>query len=151
MHCNLILKNVWTSNIVAMARWSSHMNTILKYHKKQCNLRPDSPTPTSSPLLHIRSISWGIKVQACTWNYITSMWHKPINAQLCLQQCKYNQAGNGFYAPINVNPVGGEAGTREGFDKNVRKLIKCLQGEGGRKFRSNKGNFPHPREKSYIF
>ena len=33
MHCNLILKPVWTSDIVAMARWSSPMNTILKYHK----------------------------------------------------------------------------------------------------------------------
>jgi hypothetical protein len=71
MHCNLILKPVWTSDIVAMARWSSHMNTILKYHKNNVhNLRPDSPTPANSPLLHIRSISWGIKVQACTWNYI---------------------------------------------------------------------------------
>ena len=35
-----------------------HMNTILKYHKNNVhNLRPDSPTPANSPLLHIRSIS----------------------------------------------------------------------------------------------
>ena len=32
----------------------------------------------------------------------TSMWHKPTIAQLCLQQCKYNQAGNGFYQYFDI-------------------------------------------------
>jgi hypothetical protein len=35
-----------------------------------------------------------------------------------------------IYAPINVNPVGGgRPGLGRGFDKNMRKLIKCPQGE----------------------
>ena len=34
-----------------------HMNTILKYKNNVHYLRPDSPTPVNSPLLHIRSIS----------------------------------------------------------------------------------------------
>jgi hypothetical protein len=32
----------------------------------------------------------------------TSMWHKPTIAQLCLQQFKYNQAGNGFYQYFDI-------------------------------------------------
>ena len=34
-----------------------------------------------------------------------------------------------YNAPINVNPVGGRPGLGRGFDKNMRKLIKCPQGE----------------------
>jgi hypothetical protein len=33
------------------------------------------------------------------------------------------------YAPINVNPVEGGAALGRGFDKNMRKLIKCPQGQ----------------------
>jgi hypothetical protein len=32
----------------------------------------------------------------------TSMWHKPTIAKLCLQQCKYNQAGIGFYQYFDI-------------------------------------------------
>jgi hypothetical protein len=79
MHCNLILKPVWTSNIVAMARWSSHMNTILKYHKNNAMLarQPNSceqPFITHSKHL-LRHQSKYMHAHGITYEYVTYKAH----------------------------------------------------------------------------
>jgi hypothetical protein len=61
-----------------------------------------------------------------------------------------NGLPRGCNLPINVNPVGGgRSGLGRGFDKKYEKTNQMPA--GGRKVRSNKGNFTHPRVKSYIF
>jgi hypothetical protein len=40
-----------------------------------------------------------MQAHGITYEYVT---YKATIAQLCLQQCKYNQAGNGFYQYFDI-------------------------------------------------
>jgi hypothetical protein len=55
------------------------------------------------------------------------------------------------YAPINVNPVGGEAGTREGMWQKYEKTNQMLSGGGGENSGQIKVTFPtHGRRATYF-